>query len=428
MVDGRYQVERQLGAGSMGVVYLARDVGLNRRVALKMISPQFTRDERAVARFRREAESLAAVRNENVVQVFAFGEHEGSCFFAMEYVRGSSLEAVIDDHSAHDAYVPTQLAVTILERAAKGLEAVHRAGLVHRDVKPANIALEEGTGRAVVLDLGLVRAASDDNARQTGVVGSPPYMAPEQIRSTHASIGAHTDLYALGCTAFETFTGRLPFDGKGPYDTMDRHLHHPPPLVSHYRPELVVLDEVVSRAMAKDPAERQASCAVFASELVAAYGRWRSADATMFPPPPASMSRRAGVFTIVVADDDPLMRTTLARATRIAFPDVQLSIQLAASGDEALARAIEFEPDLVVLDNDMPGVKGVDALAVLRATPRIEYTPVMVVTGTSDESVRWRFVGLGVTEIVSKPAALQSLVDALVRSAAGARAKTEAGF
>ncbi len=426
-VDSRYQIERQLGAGAMGVVYLARDIGLNRRVALKMISPQFTRDQNAVARFRREAESLAAVRHENVVQIFAFGEHDESFFFAMEYVQGSSLEAVIDGHTAHNAHVPTQLAVRILERIATGLDAVHRAGLVHRDVKPANIAIEEGTGRAVVLDLGLVRGAGDIDARHTGIVGSPPYMAPEQILASRGSIGPHTDVYSLGCTAFETLTGRLPFDGTGPYDTMNLHLNEQPPLVSRYRPELSALDRVVSRAMAKDPAERHASCAAFAAELTAAFSRWRSSDATMIPPRREEPRHRRDGLTILIVDDEPLMRTTLTRAARVAFQNTPLSIQLASTGDEALARAIEFEPDLIVLDNDMPGISGVDALAILRTTPRIEYTPVMVVTGSSDESVRWRFVGLGVTEVVSKPAALEALVAALVRSAESHRAMAQVG-
>src|SRR5579859_4675687 len=183
LVDGRYAIESELGHGGMGVVYLAHDVGLRRSVALKFLASEVGRDEASLERFRREAAALASIRHENVVQVYAFGQHDESLFFAMEYVAGKNLEDIVTGYTENGAFVPARLAIMILERVAGGLDAVHSVGLVHRDVKPANVVIEEGSGRPVLLDLGLARPlAGQRTTRASEVVGSPPYMAPEQIR------------------------------------------------------------------------------------------------------------------------------------------------------------------------------------------------------------------------------------------------------
>jgi len=163
-------VEAQLGKGAMGVVLRVRDIGLDRDVALKLIAPPFIADPSAATRFRREAAALAAIRNEHVVQVYSFGPHEGSFFFAMEYVRGPTLEALMRQHADHGAFVPLHRALTILLQVASGLDAAHHAGIVHRDVKPSNIVIEEHTGRPVLVDFGL---AHRGRLEASEVVGTP---------------------------------------------------------------------------------------------------------------------------------------------------------------------------------------------------------------------------------------------------------------
>ena len=140
-VDGRYRVDSELGRGGMGVVYLARDTWLDRNVALKVIAPTWARDSEITARFLREAKALASIRSNYVVQVYAFGVHDGSYFFAMEYVRGRTVKQLVSEHRKHGATIQTHRALTILNRIARGLDAVHAAGILHRDVKPSNIVI-----------------------------------------------------------------------------------------------------------------------------------------------------------------------------------------------------------------------------------------------------------------------------------------------
>jgi serine/threonine protein kinase len=178
IIDGRYRVESELGRGGMGVVYVARDAWLDRPVALKVIAASWASDARATDRFQKEAKALASVRSQHVVQVYAFGPHEGSYFFAMEYVHGRSLRAIIAEHKQHNATIPVHRTLAILSQIANGISAVHAAGIIHRDVKPANIVIEDDTGRPVLVDFGL--ASPGDDPSQAIAMGTPQYMAPEQ--------------------------------------------------------------------------------------------------------------------------------------------------------------------------------------------------------------------------------------------------------
>jgi serine/threonine-protein kinase len=198
MFDGRYAIERELGRGAMGVVHLARDVELDRLVALKVTSAALD-DETAINRFRREAKALASLRHDHVVQVYAAGRNEGRVYFAMEFVDGETLDEILIEHQAHGARIPLFRTLTLLRRIAAGLDAVHAAGLVHRDVKPSNIVVEAGTGRPVLVDFGVVLALRLDSDPDSG--GTPLYMAPEQIHRLEP-VTARTDQYALACTAF----------------------------------------------------------------------------------------------------------------------------------------------------------------------------------------------------------------------------------
>jgi len=251
----RFRLERTIGVGSMGVVHLAHDLKHNGRVALKLVAPEHAMDPDAHYRFAREATALAAVRHPNVVRVVAAGEDEaGRSFVAMEYVAGPSLEDVIVEAANRGQYIEVPRALSIVRALAEGLAAVHSAGFIHRDVKPTNVLIEQSTGRPVLLDFGLARAPARASAKSIGA-GTPWYMAPEQL-DDEDEISARTDVYALGCTAYEILTASPPFPSCDLDELRNLHLRRVPPPPSSIRPDLALVDAPIARALAKDSRER----------------------------------------------------------------------------------------------------------------------------------------------------------------------------
>jgi serine/threonine protein kinase len=263
-----FRVERTLGHGGMGIIYLAREVRLDRDVALKVIRTELAEDERFRARFREESRIAASIEHPRVVTVFGAGERDGLIFVSMRYVPGRDLGRLI---SARGRLSPEE-AAPLIAQVADGLDAVHEAGLVHRDVKPANVLVgEPGTGDppvAFLTDFGLAKvAASTSGLTATGeVIGTVDYMAPEQIEGRR--VDARTDVYALGCVLFHAITGDVPFPERESSAKMWAHLNEPPPAVGSGK--RAVLDRVIRRAMAKDPADRFPSAGDLGRAAVAA--------------------------------------------------------------------------------------------------------------------------------------------------------------
>lgn len=277
MLGKRFVLERTIGVGSMGVVHLARDLrpkGNGAIVAVKQVAPEHVNDPDARHRFAREASALASIRHRNVVRVVGVGaDDSGASFVAMEYVRGQSLEDLIDDKAQAEEWVPVHRGLGIVRALAAGLGAVHAAGFVHRDVKPSNVLLEEGTGRPVLIDFGLARAPARASSKSLGA-GTPWYMAPEQVDdedALHLEISARTDVYALGCTAYELLTASPPFPSVDLEELKAQHLHAEPPLPSSLRPALAPLDGALLKALAKDPAERFPTPEALAEALLRAF-------------------------------------------------------------------------------------------------------------------------------------------------------------
>ena len=419
MVDERYRIEAELGRGAMGVVYRATEVWLERPVALKLIAPALVGDASVAMRFRREAKALASIRSLHVVQLYAFGHHEASYFFAMEYVRGRSLKEILAEHRAHGDTIPVHRAVTILRQIAEGISAVHAAGIVHRDVKPSNIIIEEDTGRPVLVDFGL--AAPGDDATTALAMGTPLYMAPEQTMLTESKlpITPRTDVYSLGCTAFEMLAGRPPFPGGDTMELMRMHARLTAPLLSSFRPDCAAFDKVLARALAKDPAQRYESCVDLANDLVAVGTRWRTGHLTSRPPP-MPFDKNAPLRVLIV-DSDAAFAKFAAQAVHNAFfpfnKDLRVQISAAGSGDEAIELAEVEPPDLVLLDYDLPGLDGVDLLSQLRSLPDCARARIVVRSRLIQEEERWRFSVLGVRDFVAKPTMFLTLVRGLQKVA-----------
>jgi hypothetical protein len=264
-----YRIERRLGRGGMGVLYLAIEPGLDRRVALKLIAPEASADEVFARRFADESKIAASIEHPNVVPIYAAGEEDGIPYIAMRYVSGSDLGRRL----AREGRLDPAVAVALIAQVAGGLDAIHAAGLVHRDVKPANVLLGEtgGDDHAYITDFGVARNVSTESGlTQTGrFVGTLDYVAPEQISG--GTVDARADVYALGCLLFKLLTGEVPYPRDGEAARLYAHLNDPPPAPSlHATAVPMALDDVAIRAMSKAPEDRYLSAGDLGRAAVAA--------------------------------------------------------------------------------------------------------------------------------------------------------------
>jgi hypothetical protein len=262
-----YTIVRQLGAGGMGQVYLAQHPRLPRRDALKILPGELTGNDEFRQRFNREADLAASLFNEHIVGIHDRGEYEGQLWISMDYVEGTDAARLLRDH--YPSGIPKADVVAIVSAVADALDYAHTRGLLHRDVKPANILLgETGTRRRILLaDFGIARELGDISGLTATnmLVGTTAYCAPEQLQG--ADLDGRADQYALACTAFNLLTGSAPFQHSNPAVVITQHLSAPPPRVSEHRPELADLDGAIAKALAKNPGDRYATCGDFAAAL-----------------------------------------------------------------------------------------------------------------------------------------------------------------
>ncbi len=309
--DG-YQLGDMLGRGGMGIVFQARELSLDRDVALKVLAFDPLLNPDAYARFEREAKLAARLDHPNIVPIFAVGQGNGIAFYTMRMVRGGSVEALVTGGQA----LPMARAISILDDVAKALDYAHAQGVVHRDIKPANVLLGD-SGHAMVADFGIARAfggtaGGTSSATGTGVVGSPAYMSPEQWRGE--KVDGRADQYALGVLAFELLTGSRPFKGDSMQDLLRMHLQEDAPDIISVRHDLPSrLTDPIRRALSKDPNDRYAS----AAEFVAALN-----GVTVAPARPASAS--------MAAASAPTVRTPLP-------PQVRSGAQVSATSSQTVA-------------------------------------------------------------------------------------------
>jgi serine/threonine protein kinase len=262
---GRYRILKKLGAGGMGAVYLAEDTELNRRVALKV--PHFTLEdgEEAIQRFRREARVAASIEHPNLCSIYDVGQVDGVHYFTMSYVEGTTLSRLV----SRDRPWPPSQAALLVGKIALAVEAVHQRGVIHRDLKPGNV-LVRPDGEPILMDFGLARSFTAESRRLTStgaVVGTPVYMAPEQIEGNSQGLGPGTDIYSLGVVLYELLTGRLPFEG--PLAAVyGQILHATPAPPSALQAGLDGhLDALCLKAMAKRSQDRFATAQEFAAVL-----------------------------------------------------------------------------------------------------------------------------------------------------------------
>ena len=374
LLGGTYRVRRALGRGGQGEIVLAMDESLGRLVALKWL------DSRDAGHLLDEGRHLARSPHPGIVSVYGMGEHAGAPFLVLEYMRGGDLRRW---SSLFTDLPPVDHIVRRVVEVAHALEALHRAGLVHRDVKPENVLLAELDGHAKLADLGLSRRAGYEPSHR--IHGTLEFMAPEVLRGETEAPAR--DVFALAVMTYLLLTGEVPWpienrrNGDGPRRLHDAQIADPAPRASAHRPELCsAFDDALLAGLALDAAERPGPLAFV----------WGLEDALSFCASPR--------WRVLVVDDDPDFRALAAVSLQGELPRVEVSEAQTAA--EALAQVERVQPDLVVVDLHMPERSGFELAAELRATrPTL---PIVIATGAGGAR-DWRGLTHVATDFVVKP-------------------------
>jgi eukaryotic-like serine/threonine-protein kinase len=393
IIGEQYEVTGELGGGAMGVVLSAIDRVLERRVAIKLIRSNL-RAEDFRERFMLEARAMALVSHPNVVTIHAFGEHEGNPYMVMELVEGQTLDHWLVQHGPRP---DLDAALRILNQVCLGVSAIHAAGTVHRDLKPSNILLDDQL-RARVSDLGLA-VQFRDGALIKELVGTPGYIAPEIQFDVSVDGGAtpQSDVYSLGCLAFELLTGEPPYSASDDLGLAVLHATAPVPMASDVRRDLPhAFDQVLSQALAKDPKQRTQSVELFRRALLEAR------NDSLEP------------VRILVAEDDPDFRELLQLVLAQEFPGAD--IECVADGRQAVAAFDRRPASVMVLDLQMPEMDGVAVTALLRSRPQSQQVPIIVLSA-SGGSKDWQLLSsLGADRFLVKPVNLDDVISTIRRA------------
>ena len=404
LVDAKFRVTEVVGQGGMGAVLLAFDQVLDRTVAIKVLRRSANLPESDITRFLEEARAMARVRHENVVAVYAFGEHESVPYIVMEYVPGSDLSSWLRGRDP----LSIDESMGILDQVCRGVQAIHDAGTIHRDIKPGNILVGPNF-RIALADMGLAYFVGQSGAGRASLlgIGTPAYAAPELVldRELPPHLANRSDIYALGVTAYQVLVGRVPFPSPSIATVLAQQIEDPPPRPSGLNPELpAAFDEPLLAAMDKDPQKRPAS----ATELFASL---RDARRAVVQPP--------GTLRILVADGDPTFSSFVSEVLQFGFPNAE--VEIVGDGDGAM-RAMERKRfDVVLVELELPKLNGLEVVAAVRGAGRPR--PRLLVTTAVGSAGDWNvLVSLGVDAFLLKPVRREHLLRSVHGVAPRARA------
>jgi len=300
-IEGTYQLRGALGQGGMGTVYLAHDLALDRPVAIKVMLPELAPDVSTVERFRREARTVASLHHPNIIPVYGVHESDDLAYFVMRYVEGRTLDSILRHHGA----LPLEVARSILRQVGSGLQHAHHRGVIHRDVKPANIMIDQD-GWALIADFGIAKVRGAHNLTRTGAtIGTPSYMSPEQC--SDLEITSASDQYALGIVAYELLTGRPPFRGENVAAVVKKHLFDTPLPLEELLPECPPeTARAIRRMLAKSPGLRWPSV----DEAVRQIGGRLDAASDLSRKQIAAVAKHGEEVPVTWLDPDSLERTS----------------------------------------------------------------------------------------------------------------------
>ena len=406
VIDGYFTIEQVLGSGGMGTVYLTSDERLQRRVAVKLVHEDLLDEQKFREAFAAEARAMAMVRHPNVVTIHTLGQHRGQPYIVMEHVPGSDLAK----WRRGNGPVPWSEALAILDPLCLGVQAIHDAGTLHRDIKAANVLVEHG-GRIAISDFGLSLRVADIPEREDGFAfGTPTNVAPELARHDEIEprLATRIDVYALGVLAYELLAGEMPFTMASVAGLLQAHAFQeaaPPSTIREDLPS--AFDAAVLGALAKSPAERTPSPAEFRQQLLDA-----AKTAEHFPKG----------LKILTVDDDATALLTVRDLLLMAVPGTD--VVSVTDPVTAVRVAVRDRPDLVITDLHMPHGGGSKLCAALRSDPRTAATPIIVLTGHGSASDWQHLRKLGVDRFLVKPIDFDTL-EATIWSLSRARRRPE---
>jgi CheY-like chemotaxis protein len=410
---GRYKLLSALGGGSMGIVYLAEHVRMRRRAALKILPTHFVEDPKRLELFYRESEATAALDHPNVVRAYDVDNEGETYYLVMEYVDGVNLNQLV----ARDGPLPCGIAAEYMRQAADGLAHAHERGIIHCDVKPANLMLD-ASGRIKILDMGLSHWEEVEASPRRGALqisGTPSFLAPE-VGLGHAKVEAASDIYSLGCTFYFLLTGQPPFSGDTLSEILQRHAHDAPPRPSaHDAGVPAELEEIYLQMMAKRPRDRLAG----ALQVRDALQNWQTIAAAAQRDPAARPSGGMGGerCLVLVAEDDEVTRQMLV----LQLEKAGFEVWAAADGREAMDR-LDARVSVCLFDLNMPAANGMDCLRYVQRTH--PETPVIILTASGEIQDAIAAMRDGAFDYLTKPcrianvlARLEEAVRARLRSA-----------
>jgi len=406
-VAQHYCVTRTLGIGGMGVVLHAHDELLMREVAIKFVQPDLLGRGDSSGRFLDEARAMARVRHPNVVEIFTFGEHQGTPYFVMEYVPGITADQWFREGMLRTRMPPpVDETLGIMDQSCRGVTAIHASGTIHGDIKPSNVLLGPAF-RVALTDLGLALMLERGDFDQ--MAGTPAYMAPESLDGIgDAELAKRRDVYSLGVMAYEFLTGKLPYRVNNAADLAEIGKKGPPLPPSQLRSDLpIAFDDCLMRALALDPRDRTPSAEALRRDLMQARRK-------------ASERKFAARFLVV--DDDADFLALVDRSLRASFPGA--SVACVSDGAEGLARLGQQAFDLLILDLMLPDLNGVEIVATLRASHPNLKMPILIVTAFGGGKDWQLLSSLGANGFLVKPVdpnALAAMVGRMLETPRGMR-------
>ncbi len=415
----RYRWLETLGRGGAGVVFKALDLELDEIVAIKFLAPDSFDDEDNVsARFKREVELSRQIWHPNVAKIYDFGTHAGTLYFTMEYIDGEDLWTIIH----REGRLPEARAVPLLRQILRGTEAIHQAGIVHRDLKSQNV-LMTAAGGVAILDFGLARGhPSERFTLHTSILGTPDYMSPEQAEG--APVDARSDIYAVGIIAFEMLTGRVPFTGTSPIAIAMKQITEPVPDTLAKRTDISQgLKAIVHKALSKRredrfPVAEEMEIALATLKSPAADSELPNADAIadaleshldalfpheagpVMPGSAGSVSRvfRRTPLALVVRHDHAGLLTLASEVAKAGCKTIE-----AHDARGALIALQKRNVNLVVLDAALPHRDGCQVTRTIRSLNRFDLVPILVITEFPDRDMAARAIQAGATDVLSEP-------------------------